>query len=254
MAENTYPGCSCDIPSHLYSFEFAPYLDSEVRYPSQPAILDYIREVTDQHALRPHLRCNTTISSATYDDADRTWTLTTVDGDQLHAAAVVWAVGQLHRPSIPAIRGAHAFTGQASHSAQWNHDADLTGHIAVVGTGSSAAQLIPELAHTAASVTVYQRTPAWILPKPATRFGPLTRWMLEHIPAGHRLYRRALYTLGDLALAPIMHGGWSARPAEWVARAHLRHHVRDRALRANSLRDTASEKNEFCSTATSIQQ
>ncbi|BAD60596.1 putative monooxygenase (plasmid) [Nocardia farcinica IFM 10152] len=229
--ENTYPGCACDVPSHLYSFAFDPHRDAQVRYPDQASILAYMRAVADRNGLREHLRSSTSVKSAVYNDADGSWTLTTERGQHLHTEAVVWAVGQLHRPAVPQIPDAHTFGGRAFHSARWDHTVDPTGHIAVVGTGSSAAQMVPELARTAASVTVYQRTPAWILPKPDSRFGPGTRWALEHIPGLHRLYRAGLYHGADLVLAPIMRGGWSARPAAWIARAHLRRQVPDPALR-----------------------
>ncbi|MBF6202313.1 NAD(P)-binding domain-containing protein, partial [Nocardia cyriacigeorgica] len=109
---------------------------------------------------------NTGVESAVYDEADRTWTLITTGGERIRTEAVVWAVGPLHRPAVPQIAGADEFAGRAFHSARWDPSTDRTGHIAVVGTGSSAAQMIPALAEHAASVTVYQRTQAWVLPKP----------------------------------------------------------------------------------------
>ena len=229
--ENTYPGCACDVPSHLYSFGFDPYRDTEVRFPDQASILGYMRAVAERNGLRRHVRSNTAVASATYVDADGTWTLTTADGQILHAAAVVWAIGQLHRPALPDYPGVRGFTGRAFHSAQWDHGADLTGHVAVVGTGSSAAQMVPELARTATTVTVYQRTPSWIVPKQADRFGPVSRSALTRLPGLHRFYRAGLYRGADLVLAPVMRGGWSARPAQWLARAHLRRLIPDRALR-----------------------
>ncbi len=229
--ENTYPGCSCDVPSHLYSFGFDAWRDRQRRYPDQRSILDYMREVADRRGLRDHLRFDTAIQAARYDDTEGTWTLTTSHGRHIRTEAVVWAIGQLHRPDIPEFPGFDEFGGRAFHSAQWDHTADLTGHVAVVGTGSSAAQMIPELTATAASVTVYQRTPAWILPKPGARFGPVARAALR-VPGAHQIYRAALQHGADLVLAPIMHRGWSARPAEWVARANLRRKVPDAELRA----------------------
>ncbi|MFD4352583.1 flavin-containing monooxygenase [Nocardia sp. NPDC058518] len=230
--ENTYPGCSCDVPAHLYSFAFDPYRDVRVRYPDQQAILTYMREVADRNGLREHLRCNASVVSAHYSDTDRTWTLCTGTGDLIRTDAVVWALGQLHRPAIPQLRGTEIFGGRAFHSARWDHTADLSGQVAVVGTGSSAAQMIPELARTAAGVTVYQRSPSWVLPKPAASFGPISRWALTHVPGLHELYRAGISHAADMVLAPIMRGGWSARPAELAARGHLRRHVRDRELRA----------------------
>ncbi|TCJ94989.1 flavin-containing monooxygenase [Nocardia alba] len=230
--ENTYPGCSCDVPAHLYCFAFDPYRDARVRYPDQREILTYMREVTDRNGLRAHLRCDSAVVAADYSDTDRTWTLTTSTGELIRAEAVVWALGQLHRPSVPRLPGSETFGGRAFHSARWDHSADLSGQIAVVGTGSSAAQMIPELARVAAGVTVYQRSPSWVLPKPAASFGPLSRRALARVPGLHELYRAGIHHAADLVLAPIMRAGWSARPAELVARAHLRRQVRDRALRA----------------------
>ncbi|MGW6728796.1 flavin-containing monooxygenase [Nocardia sp. NPDC055029] len=228
--ENTYPGCSCDVPSHLYSFAFDRWRDRQMRYPDQATILRYMCAVADDNGLRERIRVDTAITAARFHDADGTWTLTTTGGHHIHAEAVVWAIGQLHRPAVPQIPGASEFGGRVFHSARWDHTADLSGHIAVVGTGSSATQMVPELARTAESVTVFQRTPAWILPKPAAGFGPLTRTALR-VPGLHGLYRSALHHGADLVLAPIMHRGWSARPAEWIARAHLRRQVPDAGLR-----------------------
>ncbi|MEU7631831.1 NAD(P)/FAD-dependent oxidoreductase [Nocardia sp. NPDC049220] len=231
--DNTYPGANCDIPSHLYSFGFDPYEDPTTRYPDQQAILNYLREITDRHGLRPHLRPNTAIAAASYNDADGRWAITTRSGETYCADSVVWAVGQLHRPHIPEIPGQGAFVGAAFHSARWDHDIEWAGRdVAVIGTGSSGAQIVGEVARTARSVTVYQRTPAWILPKPADRFGPLTRWAFAHFPALHALYRAAIYHATDRVLPAIMTGGWSARPAQWVARMHLWWRIRDRELRA----------------------
>ncbi|WP_280186818.1 MULTISPECIES: flavin-containing monooxygenase [Nocardia] len=231
--DNSYPGANCDVPSHLYSYDFAPWRDIAVRYPDQRAILSYLRGIADRHGLRPHLRLNTAVAAATYCDDDGRWTITTHRGEAYRADHVVWAVGQLHRPRIPDIPGRSEFAGAAFHSARWDHSVEWAGRdVAVIGTGSSGAQIVPELARTAARVTVYQRTPAWILPKPDQRFGPVTRWILGHVPGAHRLYRAGLYRGADLVLAPIMRGGWSARPATWVARAHLRRQVPDPVLRS----------------------
>jgi cation diffusion facilitator CzcD-associated flavoprotein CzcO len=231
--DNTYPGANCDIPSHLYSFAFDPWVDPAIRYPDQRALLDYLRGIADRHGLRPHLRLNTTVAAATYCEDDGRWTITTRRGETYRTDNVVWAVGQLHRPHIPEIPGHTEFAGAAFHSARWDHSIEWAGRdVAVIGTGSSGVQIVPEMARTARSVTVYQRTPAWIVPKPAARFGPVTRWMLGHVPGAHRGYRAGLYHGADLVLAPIMRGGWSARPAEWVARAHLRRQIPDPVLRS----------------------
>ncbi|MFR9753725.1 flavin-containing monooxygenase [Nocardia sp. 004] len=230
--DNTYPGCTCDIPSHLYSFSFAPYSDSEIRYPDQQGIQNYLRATADSYGLHKHLRLNSCVIAATYGDDGR-WRLSTSSGEHYTADSLVWAVGQLHRPYIPAIRGREVFRGRAFHSAQWDHTTTTAGrNVAVIGTGSSAVQMVPHLARDAAKVDVFQRTPAWILPKPAAEFGPTTRWALRRLPALHRVYRKAIYYGADFILSPVMTGGWTARPTQWVANAHLRRSVRDPALRA----------------------
>lgn len=142
---------------HTYTHShFDSHRDTQVRYPDQTSILHYMRCVADRHGLSDHLRYNSAVKSAVFNDANGTWTMTITRDQLINAETVVWAVGQLHRPSIPSISGARTFEGRAFHSARWDHTADLTGNIAVVGTGSSAAQMVPELARTAASVIVYQ--------------------------------------------------------------------------------------------------
>jgi cation diffusion facilitator CzcD-associated flavoprotein CzcO len=230
--ENTYPGCSCDIPSHLYSFSFAPYRSARTRYPGQEQILSYLRGVARDYDLREHLRVHTAVVEATYREDIARWELTTEAGQHILADILVFAVGQLHRRHIPDIPGRDDFAGAAFHSASWDHGQDLRGRdVAVIGTGSSAGQLLPEIAAVARKVTVYQRTPHWVLPKPSAEFGRISRWVLR-TPGAHRLYRQALYYGADITLAPIMHRGWSARPAQWVARIHLRRRISDPRLRA----------------------
>ncbi|WP_063821122.1 flavin-containing monooxygenase [Nocardia araoensis] len=230
--DNTYPGCSCDVPSHLYSFSFAPYRSRRVRYPRQAEILEYLRRVAADHGLVPHLRLGTAISAARYLEAESGWELTTSEGQRVFADVVVFAVGQLHRPHIPDLAGRADFAGPSFHSARWDHEQNLRGKdVAVIGNGSSAAQMLPALAAIARQVRVFQRTPHWVLPKPPAHFGPLARTALR-LPGAHRLYRRVLYYGGDVLLAPIMHRGWSARPAEWAARRYLHRRIADPGLRA----------------------
>jgi cation diffusion facilitator CzcD-associated flavoprotein CzcO len=230
--ENTYPGCSCDVPSHLYSFSFAPYRSRDKRYPSQGEILAYLCQVARDYGLLPHLNFNTMIVDATYLENEGRWELISASGQGVVADVVVFAVGQLHRPSLPDIPGKEDFTGVAFHSAEWNHDVDLSGRtISVIGTGSSAAQMLPKIAPIARSVAIYQRTPHWVLPKPAADFGTVSRWGLR-VPGAHKLYRQTLYYGADILLAPIARRRWLAQAAEWIARPHLRRHIADPVIRA----------------------
>ncbi|WP_280453696.1 flavin-containing monooxygenase [Nocardia brasiliensis] len=229
--DNTYPGCSCDVPSHLYSFSFAPYRGREVRFPGQQKILEYLRGVAIGHQLLPHLRLNTSITEARFGAETGRWQLITDAGQCVVADVVIFAVGQLHRPFIPDLAGRSDFAGAAFHSARWNHEQNMQGrNVAVIGTGSSAAQMLPYVASQAEQVSVYQRTPHWVLPKPATKFGAVSRGLLR-MPGAHQLYRWALHSGADILLSPIMRRGWPALPAEWTARKFLRRTVSDPTLR-----------------------
>ncbi|CAM4483277.1 NAD(P)/FAD-dependent oxidoreductase [Nocardia ninae] len=230
--DNVYPGCNCDVPSHLYSFSFAPYRDRRIRYPGQEQILNYLSRVAADEGLLPHLRFGCPVSKATYLEDQGYWEVITAAGLRIVADVVIFAVGQLHRPHLPEFPGGAEFTGPAFHTARWDHRHDLRGlDVAVIGTGSSAAQILPTLAATAAHVRVFQRTAHWVLPKPSKDFGRLARAVLA-LPGGHHLYRRALHYGADTVLAPVMWRGWSARPVEWLARWYLRHAISDPALRA----------------------
>ncbi|MBF6171142.1 flavin-containing monooxygenase [Nocardia blacklockiae] len=230
--DNTYPGCACDVPQQLYSYSFRPARGAAVRYPGQPEILAYLRRTVDAEGLRPHLRCDAAVVEAVY-DASGHWTLTTTRGDRYRARHLVWAVGLLHRPYLPDIAGRNIFQGTAFHTARWDHDHDLSGRtVAVIGTGASAVQLVPEIAQRARRVLVYQRTPHWVLPRPPERFGALRTEMFTHAPALQSVYRAVVFLGADLALTPIMTRGWSARPATWLARRHLHRQVADPVLRA----------------------
>lgn len=231
--DNTYPAACCDVPSHLYSYSFQPYRDSRIRYPGQKDIQEYLEQIVDNQALRPHLRLSTGIVDAAWDQDTGCWVLTTAAGTTVVADQVVFAVGMLHRPYIPDFAGRDTFGGTAFHSARWDHSQELAGRdIAIIGTGSSAAQMLPEIAAIAHRVDVYQRTANWVLPKPRARFGPITRSAFAALPILHSAYRAAIYHGADAVLGPIMTEGWSARPMEWIARQHLRRRVPDPRLRA----------------------
>jgi cation diffusion facilitator CzcD-associated flavoprotein CzcO len=163
---NTYPGLACDVPSHLYSFSFAPGHNWSRRYAPQPEILAYLQEVTRRFGLEPHLRLRTEVTSASFDDETGRWTLTTDAGESHDFDILVTACGQLSRPDIPSIPGLDDFAGRAFHSGDWDHEHDLSGHrVAVIGTGASAIQFAPAIAPVVEHATIYQRSAPWILPK-----------------------------------------------------------------------------------------
>jgi len=163
---NSYPGCRCDVPSHLYSFSFAPKPDWSEPYASQDEIRAYLEECAEVFGLHPHLRLNTRVAAASYDEATATWTLTTADGEFLSADFVISAVGLFNLPAYPQIPGLDTFTGPVVHSARWDHRLDLDGKaIGVIGSAASAVQIVPEIARIAGSLTVYQRTANHVGPR-----------------------------------------------------------------------------------------
>jgi 4-hydroxyacetophenone monooxygenase len=186
--ENRYPGCRVDVSNLFYSYSFAQRDDWPEHYSSQPVLLDYFRHVAEDTGVRPLIRFGTEVTSISYDDDTRTWSLQVVgpDGeDRVEAHAVISAVGQLNRPKMPDIAGIERFTGPSFHSAQWDHSVDLDGkRVAVIGTGASAAQFIPPVASWAAELTIFQRTPAWFIPSPnyTDPISPEVRWLRRNVP------------------------------------------------------------------------
>ncbi|MEU7588364.1 NAD(P)/FAD-dependent oxidoreductase [Micromonospora sp. NPDC049230] len=231
--DNVYPGASCDIPSHLYSYSFAPYRDASVRYPGQPQILDYLRGCADRYGVRPHLRTGVTIESASYDDGTCTWHLGAADGTRYEADMVVFALGQLHLPNVPAIPGQDEFSGASFHSARWNRRVDLTGQrVAVIGNGSSAAQIVPGIVDQVASMHVFHRSAAYVLPKPSPEFRPPLRSVLRVLPGLHQAYRSMLFWRSELVLFSALRRHRIAGVLAAAARKHLHDQISDQALRA----------------------
>ncbi|HET8617654.1 MAG TPA: NAD(P)-binding domain-containing protein [Acidimicrobiales bacterium] len=207
--ENTYPGCRVDNPNHNYSYAFAQRHDWPLHFSTQDVLLDYFRHCADAFGLRPHIRFGTEVVSAEWSDADGHWRVRarTGDGEEetLTAQAVVSAVGQLNRPRYPTeIEGYGSFAGPAFHSARWDHTVDLAGkRVAVIGTGASAVQFIPEVAPAAGELLVFQRTPPWLAPTPDyhDEVSPGLRWLYRHVPSYSEFNRFWIFwRMGDGAL------------------------------------------------------
>ena len=163
--DNRYPGCACDVPSHLYSFSFAQNPAWSRKYPRQDELLAYTRQVADTFGLVPHVRLGAGLLAARWDQAAGLWRLQTAAGERT-ATTLVLGLGALGRPAYPQLRGLADFTGKTFHSARWDHDYDLHGkRVAVIGTGASAIQFVPEIAGQVARLDLYQRTPPWIMPR-----------------------------------------------------------------------------------------
>lgn len=192
--ENTYPGCACDIPSHLYSFSYEQNPHWTRSYSPQPEIHAYLRRVADDYDLRRSIRFGVEVASARWEADEQRWTVTAVSGEVYSCRVLVSAIGALHIPHIPELGGVEEFTGPAFHSAQWRHDIDLTGkRVAVVGTGASAIQFIPEIAKQASEVRVFQRSAPWVLRKPDHALSERTRTAFRRVPGLQRAYRDLLY-------------------------------------------------------------
>jgi 4-hydroxyacetophenone monooxygenase len=210
--ENTYPGCRVDSPNHVYSYSFEPN-DWPQHFSRQEVLREYFSRCATEHGLRSNIRFNTEVEELIYDDAATRWTVRarTKEGERvvLEANAVISAVGQLNRPRLPDIPGRESFQGDAFHSAQWQHQYDLTGkRIAVIGTGASAFQFVPEIAKRAGEVVVFQRTPPWILPTLDYHadIAPGKHWLLNHVPYYAKWFRFWMFwriAEGLLALVKI---------------------------------------------------
>ncbi|KAF3031696.1 hypothetical protein E8E12_002056 [Didymella heteroderae] len=228
--DNTYPGCTCDVPSRLYSFSFAPYRDRRQRYPQQQDILAYLQQVAIDHGLRKHIRFGSEVLEAHFDQTEGRWDIGTTSPSRISAEVVVFAVGQLHKPRYPVIPGLESFGGRVLHSADWDGSIDLYGkRVSVIGTGSSAAQMLPALASASIALTIYQRGPHWVLPKPDSNFGCVGRAMLR-IPGAHRAYRKVLGLGADALLSPVVRSNTWRQAVECYARLHLRRQVARKEL------------------------
>ena len=230
--DNTYPGCQCDVPSNLYSFSFAPNAKWSRDFAWQPEILEYLKECADRYGVRPHLRFETELVDARWDDGAQCWRIETTRG-ALTANVLISAHGGLSAPSIPELPGIENFRGTVFHSAAWRHDHDLSGkRVAVVGTGASAIQVVPAIQPRVKKLTLFQRTPAWIVPRLDRPFSERKKRWQRRIPLLQLLDRFRLYMLRELIVLAMTRYRWLLSVAERVARAHLRAQVRSRELRA----------------------
>jgi cation diffusion facilitator CzcD-associated flavoprotein CzcO len=229
---NTYPGCQCDIPSHLYSFSFAPNPTWSRTYPKQPELRDYLRRTAERFGVFDRVRFNTEVTGAAWDEDAGRWAIQTSQGAYT-ADVLVAAPGPLSEPSIPDLPGLEDFQGTVFHTATWDHEHDLRGRrVAVVGTGASAIQAVPEIAEQAAHLDVVQRTPPWVVPhrdRPITR---VERLLYKTFPPLQRAVRAGVYFSRELLVPGLVYRPKLLKVAEKVARKHIADQVPDPELRA----------------------
>lgn len=236
---NTYPGAACDVPSHLYSFSFAPGHNWSRRYAPQAEILRYMQDCVDEFGLAPHLRLGVEVTEARFDAEAGRWTLTSDDGEQHSFDLLVTACGQLTHPATPAIPGAEEFEGPAFHSAEWDHDVDLEGkRVAVIGTGASAIQFVPAIADTAATLTIYQRSAPWILPKMDRAYPAWERRIFERFPARVAAARLGMFAFIETATYGFTGHSWLMAPFRRISERERRRRLRDPELIAKATPDT----------------
>ncbi|WP_179402052.1 flavin-containing monooxygenase [Burkholderia guangdongensis] len=230
--DNHYPGCACDVQSHVYSFSFAPNPRWTRMFARQPEIRAYLENCVQRFGIGPHLRFGHALANATYDEAAHRWRLTFANGKRLSARVLIAGMGGLSRAALPAIPGVDTFEGAAFHSQQWDHAYDLDGkRVAVIGTGASAIQFVPQIAPRVKHLALFQRTPPWIMPKPDRALTKLERWMFRALPFTQKVVRSGLYWMLESRVL-----GFAVHPSlmknvQKLALRHIRRQIPDPALR-----------------------
>ena len=236
--ENVYPGAACDTESHLYCYSFALHLDVSRIYAQQPELLGYAQRLIDEHGLAPHIDYNQEIVAADWNDAGGYWSIALKSGRTITTRIFVAAWGQLNRPLIPPVTGREDFAGMQFHSACWPGGLDLTGkRVASVGNAASAVQYIPEVARQARHLTVFQRSPNWVLPRGDRRYSDEELALYTHDPDRFRQNKADLFAWRETTFLRMREGSAEAADLEHQARLHLDQQVPDAALHAKLLPD-----------------
>lgn len=230
--EHTYPGCQCDIPTHLYSYSFARNPNWSRLYPLQEEILEYVRDVAERHGVTPHVRFGTEMEHSRWDEASSRWRVRT-SGGELSCDVLVSAIGATAEPCDPDIPGWESFAGTRFHSARWDREHDLSGErVAVIGTGCAAAQFVPIIQPRVASLTVFQRTPGWVMPHPDRAVSERERRLYRLMPPAQDVQRNLYFAMYEAVGVGFRGRTRMLEPLEKQGRAHLRRQVRDPELRA----------------------
>ena len=229
--ENTYPGCRCDVPSHLYSFSFEPNPNWSHTFSPQPEIWAYLRHCARKYGIEPRIRYGHKVQSAEWDDERQLWQVDTSQG-AFTADVVIAGMGGLHVPSYPDLPGLDGFEGESFHSAGWNHDHDLTGErVAVIGTGASAIQFVPQIQPKVAKLHLFQRTAPWVMPLPDREITGVEHRIYRASRAAQLAMRAAIYWARETFVIGFMHPSYMDKMAGRLARRYLEREVTDPELR-----------------------
>lgn len=236
---NTYPGLACDVKSHLYSYSFDLNPNWSRLWSDQPEILEYFERCARRHQLDRHLKLETEVVAARWESDSAQWTVTTATGEELRYNILISAVGIFNQPLMPDLEELEPFTGTVMHTAAWDHSVDLTGaRVAVLGTGSTASQVVPEIARVASRVYSVQRSPSWVLPKPDRAYSEREKWVFAHVPLAKKIYRTRLWWRSEANISVIEHGSDKTQEYTAIARKLLDATIADEEVRAKLTPDT----------------
>ena len=232
--ENTYPGAECDVPSALYSYSFAPNPTWKFKWAKQPQILEYIQDFARDQGLMNHIRFGLAVRSAKWDEERKLWSVETEQGEAFEAQFFIPAIGQLHIPNTPDFANRDAFEGDSFHTAEWDHSVDYAGKdMAIIGNAASAIQVIPEVAQKVRKLTIYQRSPNWIVPKKDRPYLRFEHGLLKRFPRLSSAYRFGLWCQGEFLLWPTIKGNRFTRGLMKLwSKSGLHKHIKDKGLRA----------------------
>jgi cation diffusion facilitator CzcD-associated flavoprotein CzcO len=231
--DNRYPGCACDIPSHLYSFSFAPSTEWTRMYPGQQEIHDYLKRCVERYRLAPYLRLSARFREAIWDESEGVWNATAGDEMRIRARVLVSGMGALHVPRYPDLKGIDRFKGPAFHSATWDHTVDLDGkNVAVVGTGASAIQFVPQIAPRVSKLHLFQRTPPWIVPRLDFAFSEKWRRRFRSLPITRWALRQYIFWRQEVRVLGFLGNETFRKKVEAIALRHLARRIKDPKLRA----------------------
>jgi cation diffusion facilitator CzcD-associated flavoprotein CzcO len=229
---NTYPGCACDVPAHLYSYSFQLNPNWSRMFAPQPEILEYLRRTARERGVERQLRFRANVRGARWDEGEQLWHVDTGRGS-LSAQGLVAAAGGLTEPNYPNIPGLADFKGACFHSARWDHGHDLRGQrVGVIGTGASAAQFVPEVQKLASRLTVFQRTPGWVMPRLDHPHSDMQKRLFARFPMLQRTVRSSLYYTAEGLVLGLVHDQRLLKGIERIARWHLENQVPDPGVRA----------------------